>query len=191
MTSYPKNPQEKISEFLEKHNYRVAVDSSSKCPKKILASFPERKIKPYCEPFVVEYEISKCVKDKAHIKCVVASLEAELILCPKYSAREIIFYDIYKMCELINYDKQFIKFNIDDKEVDANFFKQYTLILRLSKKDKIKEMAFTEISAESRTGGFSQELEEIAIEKGVEDSYAIIKEIAASVPSDSRGKIIE
>lgn len=177
MMSQHKNSEKEIFDFLEKHNYQVFVSTNKESPKKIFASFPERKMNPRCNSFTVAYEISGLVKDIAKIKVVVSSIDEEIMECPKYGLREIVFCDIYKMCEIINYSTGFVRFNIDKKEVSEEEFKKSCFSIRLSRKDKKKEQVLSEIVLESRTNGFSQSLRDFAVIEDVQDSYEMIEKI--------------
>jgi len=187
--SQHKNTEKKIFDFLEKHNYQVFVFTNKKSPKKIFASFPERKMNPRCSSFTVSYEIDGLVKDIAKIKVVVSSIDEEMIECPKYALKEIVFCDIYKMCEIINYSTGFIRFSIDKKEVGEEDFKKSCFSIRLNKKEKQKEQALSEIVLESRTNGFSKSLRDFAVIEDVQDSYEMIENICSI--GDDEGLYVE
>jgi len=164
-----------IRKLIRKHKYEVSLKIIGN--NKIIASFPSRKEKPFCEPFNNIYKI-----EKGGISCQNDELE-EFIEAPKYALRPIVFADVLRVCDIIGYNSKLLGLYINDKEKTHEDFYKHMLSFKLSSHQIQQETDLEELVDEARIFSFSQELKEKAKEQQVSRGFQIVHNILTGAAS--------
>ena len=158
-----------IQKLIRKHKYEVFLKITEDA--EIIASFPRRQEKPYCEPFTNIYEIKK-----DGISCKIDDLK-DFIEAPQYALRPIVFADVLRVCDIIGYDSKLLAFYIHDKEKTQQAFYKKMLSFKLNSEQIQQENDLEELINSGRVFSFSKELTEKAKKQGISCGFQIIHNI--------------
>ena len=163
----------KISELLEKHDYKVCVSAESNYKNKIKASYPKNNLLSGNEKTRVCYDF---FPDKSELLFTVNN-ESNKLYCRNYAFQTVIFTDIFNTCSYISYNTGMINF-LYNKIPDASpeKFAKKCFLNPLEKNEQDMNQALKKCILDGTFRGFDKELDDYADEKGVTPEYTLIKE---------------
>ena len=167
---------EDIKALLKKHGYEIYVFCEESNVKKVSLIFPNRKEKPVCDSFAIEYEAYEGSKDSfPGLYTLVEGYEKNFTTCPKYAIKELVFSNIEILCRYMLYDGSLVRFYLGEKEVQEEKFWEKAMLIKLNKEEKGKQKRISEIMSEVRSKGFGKIQEQLSSEFDISDGYSAIK----------------
>ena len=160
---------DEIRKLVRKHEYEVALKIDKKG--EIIAYFPHRKEKPFCETFSNVYKI-----EKEGVSCQLDDLK-DFIEAPRYALRTLVFADVLRVCDIIGYDSKLLGLYVNKIEKSYQDFYDHMLSFRLTSKQTQKENDLEELMNEGRIFGFSKKIQDKAEEREVADGFKVIHSI--------------
>ena len=155
-----------VRELIRRHEYEVSLKIMKK--DEIIASFPYRKEKPFCEAFNNMYKI-----EKKGVACKLDDLE-DFIESPLYALRPLVFADVLRVCDIIGYDSKLLGLYIKDVEKTYQDFYKNMMSFKLSPNQTQQENDLEKLMNDGRVFGFSQKLREKAKEQKITRGFEII-----------------
>lgn len=159
-----------IRKLIRKHKYEVSLKIIE--DGEIIASFPSRHEKPFCETFNNIYKIKT-----DGVACQTDGELKEFIEAPPYALRLIVFADVLRICDIIKYNSKLLGLYIKDKEKTHEDFYKHMLSFKLSSSQIKRENNLEELMNKVRSASFSNELEEKAKIQGVSRGFQIVHNI--------------
>lgn len=107
---------DKVKEILERNNYTIKVSYNSET-KVVRLYLPKRNQLPETNSHVIEYSFVDNL-----LYCVIDG-ETIDIQCPTYICRILIYIDIRKVCNFLNFDTSLLEFYADEVKItESEFF---------------------------------------------------------------------
>ena len=167
--------------LIQKHGYEVVVSSNGdpESPA-ITVLFPERKQLPFYNSFLISY----CPKEQDGIYGVEidsSDMGRDFLICNKYAAETIILEDIFKLCEIIRYNKEFVSYHVANESCDFKGFKSsFDKIIKLKRSEKSKKKKLESIFEEAKNNSFLPEDHylDLCAKDGLVEDYFLLKRIS-------------
>jgi len=166
--------------LIQKHGYEVIASTNDNPDNPhVTVLFPERKQRPFFNSFLIAYRPQK-TEGAYGIEIESSDVGRDFLPCNKYAVEIVVFSDIFKLCELIRYNRSLVSYHVLEREVGLDEFrKNLEKSVCLSRSDKSKKNKLERLIEEAKNNHFAPEefYIERSIKEGFLEDYMLLKKI--------------